>query len=204
MKSSVKSSVKSSASKPAKKSAVLAAPAASSLQAFTAMLEGSASRIYQTHVVVPSEMASALLAMDAKRVIAVVESATAVVEYQCGLIPRGGGKTVIMVNKEHRSTLSIDAGSTVRVTLKKDESKYGLAMPEELAELLKQDSDGERFFHALPEGKRRTLIYAVSSVKNSTRRIERAIAIIEHLKARSGSVDYKALYGEIQASKRFE
>jgi uncharacterized 2Fe-2S/4Fe-4S cluster protein (DUF4445 family) len=164
---------------------------------FTSTLEGSESRIYQTHVVVPSEIASALLALDAKRVVATVESNTASVEYQCGLIPRGKGKTVIMVNKEHRSTLSIDAGSAVRVELRKDESEYGLEMPEELAELFKQDEDGSRFFYALPEGKRRTLIYIVSSVKNSTRRIERAIAVVEHLKARSGKLDYKALYNDL-------
>ncbi|MBK7871886.1 MAG: hypothetical protein IPJ74_15005 [Saprospiraceae bacterium] len=37
----------------------------------------------------------------------------------------------------------------VQATLRKDDSKYGLPMPEELAELLELDEEGNRFFHAL-------------------------------------------------------
>ncbi len=175
-----------------------------SIYQFTATLQASESKIYQTHVVVPSEIASAFLAEDTKRVVATLTANGKYVEYQCGLIPRGNGKTVIMVNKDHRTNLSIDAGNNVVVQLRNDESKYGLEMPEELAELLKQDTEGDRFFHALPEGKQRTLLYIVFSMKNPTRRIERAIAIVEHLKAHGGKIDYKQLYNDLKVSKRFE
>jgi hypothetical protein len=174
---------------------------------FTATLQGSESKIYQTHLVVPPEVASALLEHDAKRVVATLHSSSVEyrsVEYQCGLIPRGGGKHVIMVNKEHRTRLKVGEGVAVLVRLCKDESEYGLAMPEELAELLRQDAEGNRWFHALSEGKRRTLLYIISSVKNSARRIERAIVIVEHLKVRQGKVDYKQLYNDLKVSKRFE
>jgi hypothetical protein len=177
---------------------------ASAHHSFTATLQASESRIYQTHLVVPHEIASVLLDEGAKRVVATLTAGGMTVEYQCGLIPRGGGKTVIMVNKEHRSKLGIDSGAAVHVQLRKDKSEYGLAMPEELGELLKQDADGDRLFHALPEGRQRTLLYIVSSVKNSARRIERAIAIVEHLKLRNGKLDYKQLYNDLKMSKRFE
>lgn len=171
---------------------------------FEATLHDSESKIYQTHIIVPSDIASGLLEEGSKRVVAIVSTEGESVEYQCGLIPRGKGKTVIMVNKDIRTKLRIDAGSNVRVRLRKDESEYGLEMPEELAELLRQDGEGSRWFHALPEGKQRTLIYIVSSMKNSTRRIERALTIVEHLKAREGGVDYKQLNHDLKASKRFE
>lgn len=171
---------------------------------FEAALQSSESKIYQTHVVVPNEIASHFLADGTKRVVAMLIAENMSVEYQCGLIPRGKGKTVIMVNKDYRTKLNIDAGSKVIVQLRKDDSEYGLEMPEELAELLKQDTEGDRLFHTLPEGKQRTLLYIVSSMKNPTRRIERAIAVVEHLKAREGKIDYRQLNNDLKVSKRFE
>lgn len=171
---------------------------------FESVMEASQSRIYQTHLVVPVEIASALWANDVKRVVATLHVHEQQHEYQCGLIPRGKGKTVIMVNKEIRSKLRIDAGEKVRVELRKDESEYGLEMPEELAELMRQDEEGSRFFHALTEGKQRTLLYVVSSVKKSERRIERAITVLEHLKEQQGKIDYKKLYRDLKISRRYE
>lgn len=171
---------------------------------FESVMEASESRIYQTHLIVPADIASALLANDAKRVVATLHAREHQYEYQCGLIPRGKGKTVIMVNKEIRTKLKIDAGARVKIQLRKDESEYGLAMPEELAELMHQDEEGNRLFHALTEGKQRSLLYVVSSQKNPQRRIERAIVVIEHLKAHNGKVDSKQLYQELKVSNRYE
>jgi hypothetical protein len=169
---------------------------------FEATLVASESKIYQTHIIVPPEIAAAYKQNDVKRVVASLSSASGEVEYQCGLIPRGGGKTAIMVNKDIRAKLKIDNGSPVFVRLRKDDSEYGLEMPEELAELLRQDDEGDRLFHALTPGKRRTLLYIVASVKSSARRIERAIRIVEHLKSRNGEVDYKQLYHDLNISRR--
>lgn len=169
---------------------------------FEAVMEASESKIYQTHLTVPPEIASSFLTAKAKRVVAILHVNEQIHEYQCGLIPRGKGKTVIMVNKEIRSKLKIDAGSRVQVRLRTDESEYGLEMPEEFAELMRQDEEGSRLFHALTEGKQRSLIYIVSSQKKSERRIERAIVILEHLKQFHGTVHSKQLYSELNTSKR--
>ena len=171
---------------------------------FEAVLTASESNIYQTHLVIPSEIASAFAAEKIKRVVATLHTRNGSHEYQCGLIPRGKGKVVIMVNKDIRTKYNIAEGEKVQVVLCNDESEYGLEMPEELAELMRQDEEGSHFFHALTEGKQRTLIYIVSSMKNSERRIERAITIIRHLKEFGGKVDYKRLYGDLKISKRFE
>ncbi len=64
---------------------------------------------------------------------------------------------------------------------------------EELAELLAQDEEGNRFFHALTPGKLRTLLYIVGQPKNSDIRLHRALAIVEHLKMNQGKIDYKTL-----------
>jgi uncharacterized protein YdeI (YjbR/CyaY-like superfamily) len=66
-------------------------------------------------------------------------------------------------------------------------------MPPELAELLAQDDEGDRLFHALTPGKIRTLLYMVGQPKNSELRLHRALVVVEHLKQHQGKIDYKQL-----------
>ena len=66
-------------------------------------------------------------------------------------------------------------------------------MPEEFAELLRQDKPGSEFFHALTPGKQRTLLYIVGQKKDTHARIECGIIILEHLKATRGTIQYRKL-----------
>ena len=86
----------------------------------------------------------------------------------------------------------------MEVGLRKDESEYGLPMPEELDELLKQDETGNRLFHALTPGKLRTLLYIAGQPKTSDVRLRRAIAIVEHLKSNDGKINYRQLNEEMK------
>ena len=94
--------------------------------------------------------------------------------------------------------MGLKIGSKVSVKLCKDESEYGLPMPEELAELLAQDEEGDRLFHALTPGKIRTLLYIIGQPKNSDDRLHRALAVVEHLKMYKGKIEYKQLNLRIQ------
>jgi translation initiation factor IF-1 len=115
--------------------------------------------------------------------------------FQCALLP-SGKLFYIVVNKKKRDSIGIVAGDTVKVELVKDESKYGLPMPEEFAEVLNQDADGDRMFHALSAGKQRSLIYLVSNVSNTDKRIHVALLVVEHLKENGGKVIGEQLYQE--------
>lgn len=66
-------------------------------------------------------------------------------------------------------------------------------MPEELEELLHQDEEGNRLFHALTPGKQRTLLYYIGSPKTADTRIYRAVAVVEHLKTYNGKIHFKIL-----------
>ena len=116
---------------------------------------------------------------------------------QCALMP-GGERFVILVNKRVRISLGIVAGDAVKLSIVPDTSKYGLPMPEEFAEVLVQDPDGDKLFHALTPGKQRSLIFAVSSGKDIDRRIHRSLIILEHLKDNDGKIIDKKLYHELQ------
>jgi hypothetical protein len=118
------------------------------------------------------------------------------VGFQCALLP-SGQMFYIIVNQRKRRELGIEAGDTVDVVLTKDESKYGLPMPEEFREVLDQDPDGDKLFHSLTAGKQRSLLYFLGNVKDIDRRIHQALIIVEHLKEHGKVID-KVLYEDLR------
>jgi hypothetical protein len=121
-------------------------------------------------------------------------------EFQCALMP-SGGEFYIMVNKAIRTRLEIAHGHTVEVSLRPDDSKYGMPMPEELEEVLKQDPDGDRLFHGLTAGKRRSLMWIVGKGKDEDTRIHRALVVIEHLKDNDAKIVGEKLQQELKKPK---
>jgi len=118
-------------------------------------------------------------------------------EFQCALMP-WGDIFYIIVNKKRRDQLGIEAGDTVSVELVSDESKYGLPMPEEFQEVLKQDSEGDLLFHALTPGKQRSMLYYLGNIKDIDKRIHAALIFIDHLKDNDGKIVSKKLMDELK------
>jgi hypothetical protein len=118
--------------------------------------------------------------------------------FQCALLPWTKGGFCIVVNKKVRQKLGISDGSKVNVELKKDESKYGLPMPKELREVLKQDREADRLFHALTSGKQRTVLYYIGKQKDIDRRIQMSLIVVEHLKNNDGKIVYPKLSEELK------
>lgn len=104
----------------------------------------------------------------------------------------------IMVNKQRRTELGLTVGDTVNVILEKDESKYGMPMPEELEEVLNQDPEGNKLFHTLTAGKQRSMMYYIGKVKDIDKRIHTALVFVEHLKKNGGKVVYEELQQELK------
>ena len=117
--------------------------------------------------------------------------------FQCALLP-AKDEFCIGISKTIREKLGMDDGDLVSVELVADTSKYGAAMPEVFAEVLNQDSEGDRLFHALTAGKQRSLIYMIASVKNIDKRIHLALIVVEHLKRNGGRVIGEQLYEEMK------
>ena len=117
--------------------------------------------------------------------------------FQCALMP-SDGDFVIMVNKAKRDKLGIVGGSKIDVELKEDTSKYGLPMPAELREVLKQDREGNKLFHSLTAGKQRSMLYFVGKVKDIDKRIHTALIFIEHLKKNEGKIVHDQLQAELK------
>ncbi|WP_242919952.1 DUF1905 domain-containing protein [Pontibacter liquoris] len=116
--------------------------------------------------------------------------------FQCGLVALGNGDAYISLNNKRLRQLHLTNGDKVQVALEKDESRYGVEMPEELEELLSQDEAGMQRFQQLSPGKQRYIIQYVGAVKNSQLRIDRALLLIGNLKQLPvGKESFRAMLG---------
>lgn len=154
----------------------------------------SRNKLWGAHIQVPAGIASQLLRTENKRVRCAINGSE---EFQAGLIPQRG-MYVITVNKSRRAILGLQFGEKVRVSLLPDNSTFGLPMPEELEELLRQDREGKSYFDALTAGKKRTLLYFVGSIKKPDKRMSRALIVVDHLKKHKGVINYKVLYSSLR------
>ena len=90
--------------------------------------------------------------------------------------------TFVLFSKRAQKSLKIGPNSVFEVVLEVDDTEFQSPMPEELVEVLATDEDGERLFMALTDGRKRSLIYLILTVKSPDKRIERAFKIMEKLK----------------------
>ena len=157
---------------------------------FTSVLERSDNKLWGCHFRVPERILKQFEKDNPRRVICKINDTA---EYQTALLSIGNGIYVVRVNTTLRKKLGVTFGDEVQVILKNDESTYGLPMPEELEELLRQDKEGNRLFHAMTRGKQRTLLYIIGGAKNTEKRLQRALVIVRHLKSNNGKINYKQL-----------
>ena len=104
-------------------------------------------------------------------------------KFQCGMMALGEGRGYITVSKKKLKEFSITLGDKIDVTLEPDKSEFGMEVPEELIEIVAQDTEAEKRFMSISGSKQRNIIYYVIGVKNSDKRIERALKLINNLKA---------------------
>lgn len=159
------------------------------MKTFVAPLDKFNSDLWQYHIKVPLEIAEEFIAGNNRRVKCRFNDQE---ETSAALMPSKAG-WYILLNKQIRNKLGIVLGEEVSVSMEKDDSKYGREMPEELAVLLEQDEEGKHFFDSLTMGKQRSLVYIVDKVKNTNSRLNKALAIVHHLKEVQGKLDFKQL-----------
>ena len=119
--------------------------------------------------------------------------------FNCSLFP-SKGDYFITVSKKLRDKLGLEIGKSVAVELEKDESQFGMPMPEEFAEVLRQDEEGERLFNALTPGNQRLMLKLIVFVKDVDKRIIRSLVGLEILKKYEGKFDYHLLHDAMRAA----
>ncbi|WP_230981463.1 YdeI/OmpD-associated family protein [Echinicola salinicaeni] len=160
---------------------------------FEADLENFHSKLWQYHIPVPAEIADQFIDKDNRRVICHLGNTS----FKAALM-KTKEYWFILINQKIREELNLNEGDTISLKLEKDHSEYGHEMPEELQVLLDQDEEGNGYFKSLTMGKQRSLIYIVIKVKNSHSRLNKSLAIVDHLKEVQGKLDFKLLNEKIK------
>ena len=151
------------------------------------------------HIPVPSELAQQLIDTPTKRRI--VCNFNNNPDHHCALMHDGSGGWVIYLPKRLMKKWQFHHKQPVVVQMRPDASEYGMPIPPEFEEMLHQDPEGSKKFHALSKGKQRSLIYFVSQVKSSEIRIRRSFVVLEHLKNHD-KLDGRVLMDEMKEANR--
>ena len=146
--------------------------------------------LWNLHIPVPKQIAEQFLTTGAKRVVCTIDETFS---FQCAIMPLGDGSHFIMLSKEKMKKLDLMVGTEVKIKLEKDDSEYGIPLPEEFEELLLMDDEANECFQKLTKGKQRSLLYLIAKPKRSETRIKKAVVIAEYLKSTGGKLDFKEL-----------
>lgn len=93
------------------------------------------------------------------------------------------GETFISLGKSTLKDAKVEPGTELPLILEVDRTEFGFEMPEEFAEVLNQDPEGEKAFMALKPGMKRNFLHYIVSAKTVGKRINRSLQIMENLKA---------------------
>jgi uncharacterized protein YdeI (YjbR/CyaY-like superfamily) len=96
-----------------------------------------------------------------------------------------------MVGKATKKKLGLEVGEELLLEFEKDESEFKMDVCDELLEVLSTDEEGQAYFNALTDGRKRSIIHYINKAKQSNTRINRALKIVEKLKM--GYTDLKEL-----------
>ncbi len=155
-------------------------------------------KVYGRHLIIPNEVAQDILSLAPdKRVIYTINEGE---ELHAGIMSAGDYR-YILLNQEICKKHNLEIGDKCDISLRRDESKYGMPMPREFEEYLQQESRAFQYFEELTPGKQRNLIYIVSKMKSVDKRIEKAHVIVHHLIKNKGALDHKALNEEFKNFK---
>ena len=153
-------------------------------------------------VVVPPDIVAALTTDGSDRVLATYnDDAQGPVQTRLLRLGKGAGH-YLLLPQPLRKRLGLRLGDKLRVRLRPDESKYGLPMPDELAELLRQDGLARQHFDALTPGRQRRILHVSGSPKTEATRLRKAVACLAYLRqVGAAGFDYAGLVAFVRETK---
>jgi hypothetical protein len=131
------------------------------------------------YVMINDEMLTPFFSKKIKRVVCKINDN---LDFHCAFMPKKEGGFYINIGSSICKKLNLKLGDEVVLSFREDTTEYQFDMPEELTEVFYQDPDAFTIFEGLTDGNKRGLIYLVTMVKSSEKRIDRALKIVEKLK----------------------
>lgn len=131
-----------------------------------------------SYLAIPAEIVVQVGGLNNRLICTVNDS----LSWQCGMVAHGNGSAYILISVPKLKQLKLKEGDSVQLSLALDTSEFGVDMPAEFAEVLRQDEEGSRRFYNMAAGKQRYILSYINNIKSSQLRIERSVRIIENVK----------------------
>jgi hypothetical protein len=103
--------------------------------------------------------------------------------FHCALMPKKEGGFFVNVGSDICKKMGLTAGSTFEATFEIDTAENQFDIPVEWKAVLESDFEAAQIFEDLTAGNKRGLLYLISQVKSTEKRIERSLKIAEKIKA---------------------
>lgn len=145
---------------------------------FTAQVKRFSMEGGMHYLELPNEAADEMRATGHKRWVCTIQDA---LTWHCGLLPTGDRTWFVVLSKAKMNAVEAHVGDWLNVDMVPDTSKYGMPLPEDLAELLADDPEFERKFDAMLPGKRRNAIHQIATAKSTETAAKRIIKLMESL-----------------------
>ncbi len=119
------------------------------------------------------------------------------IQWQAGVLALGEGSGLITVQQNRLKKLGKTLGDSVFVQLEKDESEFGVPVPEEIIEYWNQVPESKMRFDALTPGMKRYILNHVDTAKSNEKRAERTHLLMSNLLlAPQGKETFRFLLGK--------
>jgi uncharacterized protein YdeI (YjbR/CyaY-like superfamily) len=119
------------------------------------------------------------------------------VQWQAGILALGEGNGLITIQKDRLKKIGKTLGDSVIVQLQKDESEFGVPVPEEIQEYWIQVPESKDRFDTLTPGMKRYILNHISTAKSPEKRLERTHFLMSNLLlAPQGKETFRFLLGK--------
>jgi Bacteriocin-protection, YdeI or OmpD-Associated/Domain of unknown function (DUF1905) len=130
------------------------------------------------YIMVDENVAKSFITKGSNRALCLIED----INFHCAFMPKKEGGFFINLGSAICNKLNLKEGDEITLFFEEDNTEFQFEMPEEFLEVLYQDPDADAVFQSLTDGNKRGLIYVITLVKSSEKRIERALKVAEKLK----------------------
>lgn len=130
-------------------------------------------------IVLDPALAESLTVNGNKRIVCTIND---VHSFHAALTNKKGVGYCVYIRGALGKELKLQEGTEIRALVKIDDSPNQFEMPEELEEVLRSDPEAQEVFGSLTPGNQRGLIYLVTQVKSTDKRIERALRVAKCIK----------------------
>ncbi|MES2557990.1 MAG: YdeI/OmpD-associated family protein [Bacteroidota bacterium] len=130
-------------------------------------------------IVLDNKLGELLTANGNKRIVCTLNDSDS---FHAALTNKKGVGYCVYIRGALGKELKLQEGAEIRARVVIDDSPNQFEMPEELDEVLRSDAEADEIFRSLTPGNQRGLIYLVTQVKSTDKRIERALRVATCIK----------------------